>query len=123
MLERLSKHDEVDLRTRVLRWESDHSLIFKQSLHASLTLDDLVERRVFELGQSHLRLLQLRHDSAILRLGPPTAHSKDVAGLAELREDKIAVLVEALQFLAEAAAQGERLNVDLQYKQVVASLY
>ena len=123
VLERFGEHNEVDIGAWVLRWERDNSLVLKQDLNAGVSLDDLVKRRVFQLLQSHFCLLQLRQDLSVLWLGPPAAHCEYATRLAELREDQVAVLVEALQFLAQAAAQRERLNMDLKHKQIVARLH
>ena len=49
----------------------------------------------------------MRLDLAIFWLGTPFTNSKDWAGLAELGEDQVSVLVKGLQLLAESAAQGK----------------
>ena len=113
----------MDVGCGAARWEHNHFVIFVERLYPGLTLDDLVEGRVLKLIQCHLRLLDLGHHLAIFGLGPPFAHCKDWTGFAELREDQIAVFVEALQLLAESTAQSKRLNFDLQQKHVIAGLH
>ena len=123
-LERLRQNDEVSRGAGALRWEGNHTLVFEEhSRGVLLTLDDLVERRVSELFKRDFGLLDLRHDLPVFGLGSPAAHGEDRARLAELREDKIAVPVEALQLLAQPAPQRERLDLDFENENVITCLH
>ena len=56
---------------------------------------------------------------AVLGLGSPFAHSEYRVCLAELRKNQIRVFVESLQLLWESAAQGERLDLNLEQERHV----
>ena len=94
--------------------ECDHFVVLEDGFNVLLTLNNLVEWRVSELIKREFGFLNMWHHLAVFRLGPPFAHCEDIAGLAELRENQIAVFVEALEFLAEAATQGKGLDRDFE---------
>ena len=100
--------------------ENDNLLIFVYSLHPVSALDNLVERRVLQLVEGKFCLLNLWLNLAVLSLRSPLANRKNLTIFAELRENKIAFFVKALQFLTKATAQCKRLNFNLQEEHIVA---
>ena len=59
----------------------------------------------------------------VLRFRSPLSHREYPTVLAKLREDQVALFVEALQLLAESTAQGERFNIDFEEEHFVARLH
>lgn len=109
----LGEHDNVGFGNRLCSIERDNLVVLENCLHVLFTFNDLVEGRVFEMVQGELCLFDLMHDFSILRLGSPLTHRENGAGLAELSKYQVAFFVEALELLAEAAAQSKGLDMNL----------
>lgn len=119
----LCQENKVQLGTGFTRRKHNNSLVLVYDvLGCLLALDNLVKGWVAQLFKRHFGLLSmvlLLKLLTVLWLGSPFAHSKYWVCLAKLREDQICVFVESLQLLWESAAQGKRLNLDLEQKRHV----
>ena len=114
------KHDKMDLCGGTFRREHNNFIVLVDNvLNRLLALDNLVKWRVTQLVKRDLCLLNLLLNLAFLWFRPPLSNRKNRACLAELREDKIGVFIESLQFLTKSASQSKRFNLNLKQEHVL----